>query len=150
MGTTIGTLHVRRSIFIQASASRVWEEFETTDKIKNWLNLGHAVHEFEPKIGGQVRMSIKVEDEDRYYGGTVLVCDVGREITFNSQWDSPHSWVVPTIWTIRMTPLYDGTQVEIFHHGFERLGADAADNLQGYEEGWDVRHLKALRAIIDG
>ncbi len=38
--------------------------------------------------------------------------------------------------------------VELFHHGFERLGAEAADNLQGYEEGWDIKHLKALRSIV--
>jgi hypothetical protein len=39
--------------------------------------------------------------------------------------------------------------VKIFYHGFERLGADAADSLEGYEEGWDVKHLKALRAIVE-
>jgi hypothetical protein len=56
---------------------------------------------------------------------------------------------VPTLWTIRLTPIYDATLVEIFHHGFERLGVDAADNLEGYESGWDVKHLKALRAIVE-
>ena len=39
--------------------------------------------------------------------------------------------------------------VELFHHGFERLGADAADNLEAYESGWDVKHLKALRASVE-
>ena len=29
------------------------------------------------------------------------------------------------------------------------LGAEAADNLQGYEQGWDVKHLVALRAIVE-
>ena len=55
----------------------------------------------------------------------------------------------PAIWTIRLTPLYEGTMVEIFHHGFERLGPEAADNLQGYEDGWDIKHLKTLRAIVE-
>ena len=45
--------------------------------------------------------------------------------------------------------LNEATMVELFHHGFERLGAEAADNLQGYEEGWDVKHLKALRSIVE-
>jgi hypothetical protein len=53
------------------------------------------------------------------------------------------------IWTIRLTPLYGGTLVELFHHGFERLGRDAADNLEGYEEGWTTRHLKSLRKIAE-
>jgi hypothetical protein len=37
--------------------------------------------------------------------------------------------------------------IEIFHHGFERMGAEAADNLQDYEGGWDIKHLKALRVL---
>jgi len=30
-----------------------------------------------------------------------------------------------------------------------RLGTDAADLLQGYEEGWDLKHLAALRSIAE-
>ena len=150
MGITIGVLHVRRSILIQASPARVWQEFESSERVKNWLNLGHTVHKFEPRIGGQVEMSVDIQGEQRYYGGEVLVYESGNELTFETQWRPPHAGTVSTFWTIRLTPLYDGTQVEIFHHGFERFGADAADTLQGYEEGWDIKHLKALRTIIDG
>ena len=99
-------------------------------------------------MGGQVEMSVEYGGEERFYGGEILVFDPGREVTFESQWRPPHAWPVPTFWTIRLTPIYGGTQVEIFHHGFERLGVDAADNLEGYEEGWDVKHLKALRGIV--
>ena len=56
---------------------------------------------------------------------------------------------MPTLWTISLTPLYDGTQVELFHHGFERMGTEAGDLLEGFEEGWDVKHLKALREIVE-
>jgi hypothetical protein len=56
---------------------------------------------------------------------------------------------VPTFWTIRLTPIYDATLVELFHHGFERMGADGADLLEAFESGWDVKHLKALRAIVE-
>jgi hypothetical protein len=71
-------------------------------------------------------------------------------MTFESNWEgAPLTGAAPTFMTIRLTGLYDATLVEIFHHGFERLGTEAADNLQGYEEGWDVKHLKALRAIVE-
>ncbi len=149
MGIKIGLLHVRRSIFVQAPAHAVWQEFESFDRISAWLNLGHQLHQFEPHLGGAVRMSVRMGEEDRYFGGRVLVFEPGRELSFESQWDAPHNWPVPTVWTILLTSMYDGTMVEIFHHGFERLGAQAADNLQGYEDGWDVRHLKALRSIIE-
>jgi uncharacterized protein YndB with AHSA1/START domain len=149
MGIQIGVLNVRRSILIQASPAEVWREFESFDRIAAWLGRGHVLHALEPKLGGHVDLSVEIDGERRHYGGRVLVWEPGRELTFENNWAAPHAWPVPTLWTLRLTPMYDGTQVELFHHGFERLGADAADNLEGYEEGWDVKHLKALRAIVE-
>ncbi len=150
MGLQIGPLHVRRSIFINAAPARVWREFESFNSIAAWLNRGHQVHTLEPRLGGKVDMSVEIDGVRRHYGGTVLVCEAQCELSFDSNWEPcDFTWPVPTLWTIRLTPLYDGTQVEIFHHGFERLGAAAADNLQGYEDGWDIKHLKALREIVE-
>lgn len=149
MGIEIGLLHVRRSIFIQASPARVWQEFGSFERIAAWLGRGHRLHRLEPRISGEVDMSVEIEGKRRHYGGRVLVFEPEREITFECNWEAPHAWPVPTLWTIRLTPLYDGTLAEIFHHGFERLGTEAADNLEGYEEGWDVKHLKALRSIVE-
>jgi uncharacterized protein YndB with AHSA1/START domain len=150
MGMAIGTLHVRRSIFIQAPPARVWQEFETPEQIAGWLDLGHHIERFECRVGGRVEMTVEIDGETRGYGGAVLVFEPGREISFESQWAPPHQWPVPTFWTIRLAALYGGTHVELFHHGFERLGSEAADNLQGYEGGWDIKHLKALRAAAEG
>ncbi len=149
MGMEISLLNVRRSILIQASPERVWEEFGSFDRIAAWLGRGHELHVFEPRLGGRVEMSVEIDGKRRHYGGPVLVYDGCREVSFESNWEAPHAWPVPTLWTIRLTPLYDATLVEIFHHGFERLGTDAADSLQGYEEGWDIRHLKLLRSIVE-
>ena len=150
MGLTIGTLYVRRSNHIQASPDRVWQEFTTTERIKNWFSLGHRIHEFEPRLGGTVEMSVDIDGEERGYGGQVLVFDPERELSFETEWHAPHAAGVSTFWTIRLSALYGGTHAEMFHHGFERFGADAADNIQGYEQGWDLKHLTALRAIVDG
>lgn len=148
MTTTIGPLHVRRSIFIEASPERVWRECETSDRLAAWLNLGHTVHQLEPRVGTQVSMSVEIGETRRYFGGEVIAVIPGQELTFESNWQPPFDWPVPTFWTIRLTPLYDGTLVEILHHGFERLGPKAAEILQGYEEGWDIKHLAALRALV--
>lgn len=149
MGMVVGPLHVRRSVFIEAPPSRVWQEFKSSDRIKAWLSLGHVVHEFEPVLGSIVEISV---DTDRtvFFGGKVLVVEPERELSIESQWQAPNDWPVPMFWTIRLTSLYGGTQVEFFMHGFERLGPDAAENLQGYEGGWDTKHLNALKAIVDG
>ena len=154
MGVTIGHLNVRRSTLINAAPARVWQEFTTQEKLKAWFGQGHTLHTFEPKPGGKVEMSVEHDfgsgPERRGYGGRVTVWEPEREVSAEINWNKPHDWPVPMIWTIRLTPLYDGTLVEIFHHGFERLGPDAGAELEGYEEGWTNRHLKALRGIVEG
>ena len=148
MATTIGPLHVRRSIFIEALPERVWREFESADHLRAWLNLGHTVHQLESKVGSQVSLSVQIDGDRRYFGGEVLAVLPQQELTFESNWQPPYDWPVPTFWTIRLTPLYGGTMVEILHHGFERLGPEAAGALQGYEEGWGMQHLTTLRSLI--
>ena len=149
MGINISLLNVRRSILIRESPARVWQEFESFDRVTAWFGRGHELHRFDCKLGGSVDMSIEMDGERRHYGGPVIVWEPEREVTFESNWEPPHAWPVPTFFTIRLTSLYDETLVEIFHHGFERFGADAAGYLEGYEDGWDVKHLKALRAIVE-
>ena len=153
MGLTIGHLHVRRSTLIGASPSRVWREFSTEDRIGAWFGQGHTLHTFEPKLGGKVEMSVEHDfgegPERRGYGGRVIVWEPEREVSAEINWRKPHDWPVPMLWTIRLTPLYDETMVEIFHHGFERLGRSAGAELEGYEEGWTNRHHKTLRQIAE-
>ena len=52
--------------------------------------------------------------------------------------------------TLRLSPSYQGTLVELFHHGFERLGKSGADEHLAYESSWDTRHLTALKKIVEG
>jgi uncharacterized protein YndB with AHSA1/START domain len=149
MGITIGLLNVRRSILIQASPQRVWQEFESFDRVAAWFGRGHELHRFDLKLDGQVEMSVEIEGARRHYGGQIVILEREREVSFESNWHPPHSWPVPTFFTLRLSAVYDGTMVEIFHHGFERLGVDAADSLEGYEQGWDLKHLTALRGIVE-
>lgn len=148
MDTQISALHVRRSIFVEAPPARVWQEFSSAERVMRWLNLGHTLHNIDLHPGGSVEFSVDIDGEERRFGGKVLALELGRELTFSAQWDPP-IWPVPTYWTFRLTALYGGTQVELFHHGFDRLGDEAADALEGYETGWDVKHLKALRNLVE-
>jgi uncharacterized protein YndB with AHSA1/START domain len=153
MGLAIGTLHVRRSIFINASPKRVWEEFSTAKRISAWLDRGHSLHSIDPRLGGRAEMSVEIEGKRRHYGGPILVVEPAREmsleIVWSDPWDATYATATPSYWTFRLTPVHSGTLVELFHHGFELTGADAADNLEGYEQGWDVKHLTALRAAVE-
>ena len=59
MGITIGPLHMRRSIFIEASPSRVWEEFESKERLEAWFGTGHAIVAYEPEAGGLVDIDMQ-------------------------------------------------------------------------------------------
>jgi uncharacterized protein YndB with AHSA1/START domain len=149
MGIEISRLHVRRSGFIEATPQCVWQEFMSFERVEAWFGTGHKLERFEPQLGGEMELSIESESGTERYGGPILVFDEARELSFENNWKSERAWVVPTFVTIRLTPLYDGTLVELFHHGFERLGTQAASQLEGYEEGWATRHLVALREIVE-
>jgi len=90
---------------------------------------------------------VEIDGEQRAFGGQIITFDPAAELSFSNNWESD-GWSVPTLIAIRLTALYNACRVGLFHHGFERLGADAATQLQGYEAGWDSHHLDALKAIM--
>lgn len=149
MGVTIGPLHVRRSALIQATPARVWQEFASFDRVAAWFGRGHQLEVYEPEPGGQVRLSVEIDGARRSFGGPILVFEPARELSFSNNWESD-GWPVPTLITLRLELLYDACHVELFHHGFERLGSDAGAQLRGYEAGWTSHHLEALKAIVEG
>ena len=144
----ISPLSVRRAIHIAAAPDRVWKEFETFDRMAAWWGTGHALEAYEPREGGHIEMSVEVEGEMRRFGGSILVFDPGREITFEDNWIPPREWPAPVLLTIRLTPYLNGTLIELLVHGFERFGEQAADRHLGLESGWSVRQLARLRDIV--
>jgi uncharacterized protein YndB with AHSA1/START domain len=149
MGTTIGPLAVRRSIWIDAAPERVWEEFADLGHMRRWFGTGHTLVRYEAKVGAEVETDAGTGDggEPLRFVGRVLVVDPARELTFEQDWVG-HGWKAPPLITIRLTPLDGGTLVELFHHGFEVLGADAGENHRGFEGGWTMRQLEALHDLV--
>ena len=149
MGLVISPLCVRRSGFIHASPARVWQEFESFERLAAWFGTGHTLERYEPGAEGSLWLSVEIDGAKRRFGGPIVVFEPARELSFSNNWEAD-AWPVPTFLTLRLTPLHDGCGVELFHHGFERLGADAASELEGYEAGWHSRHIERLRAIVEG
>ena len=149
MGMAIGTMFVRRSGHIQASAERIWQEFSSLDTLKAWFGVGHTLQRYEPGLNGAIDLSVVVDGEELHFGGPICVFEPGQELSAEINWSGSNAWPAPTYWTIRLTPQYSGTQIEIIHHGFERLGKDAAGALEAYESGWENNHIKALRALVE-
>ena len=149
MGIQISALYVRRSSLMQATPERVWQEFTSFNRLAAWFGRGHQLEVYEPELGGKVLLSIDVNGAKRSFGGPILIFEPARELTFSNNWES-EAWPVPTLITLRLTPLFDACHIELFHHGFERLGRDAGIELQGYEAGWQSRHLEALKTVVEG
>jgi uncharacterized protein YndB with AHSA1/START domain len=157
MGLQRGHLAVRRSAFIRATPERVWREFTSFEALRAWFgtpfaiaggNMGHTLQAFDPRPGGAVRLSVEVDGQQRCFGGPVVVYEPCLELSFENNWEPPHQWPSPTFITILLTPLYEGTHVELFHHGLERL-EDAGAMLEGFESGWHSRHLETLRSLVE-
>ena len=146
MATKIGALAVRRSIFINAKPERVWQEFENLERMKGWYGTGHSLVTYEPHVGGLVETD--AGGEKLRFAGRVTVFNPPRELTFEQDWIG-HGWTAASLITIRLTPFRGGTLVELFHHGFERLGGDPAEHLAGFESGWTTRQLEALRGLVE-
>lgn len=150
VATKIGLLAVRRSILIKASPGRVWQEFESLEKMQLWFGTGHTLVKYEPHVDGEVELYIVHEGRERHFGGRIIVFEPGHELTFEDQWiPNDEGWDAPTLITVRLTAALGGTIVELFHHSIERIGARAAENHRGFESGWTTRHLEGLREIVE-
>jgi uncharacterized protein YndB with AHSA1/START domain len=147
MVTQIGALHVRRSTWIDAKPERVWEEFESLESMRAWYGTGHTLVTYGPLVGATVETD--AGGEGLRFVGKVVVFDPPHELTFEQDWVG-HGWPAPALITIRLTPSGSGTLVELFHHGFERFGALAAENHRGFEGGWTNRQMEALRERVEG
>jgi uncharacterized protein YndB with AHSA1/START domain len=152
-------LRVRRSIHITARPSEVWEKFTTFTLMDSWWghktgnpgageSKGQWLDVYEPRVGGRIEMSILWDGARVAYGGVIKTLS-GQELTFENDWIPNRGWQAPTYITVRLTPALGGTLVELFHYGFERTGGDAASEHAGYEEGWGMTQLSALKRICE-
>jgi hypothetical protein len=90
-------------------------------------------------------MSVNWDGARVSYGGAIKRFEPGRELTFENDWIPNRGWKAPTSVTLRLTPALGGTLVELFHFGFERTGGDPATEHAGYEQGWGMTQLMALK-----
>ncbi len=152
-------LIVRRSIHVMAPPDRVWREFTSFDRMRQWWGVmigtpragtpnGQRLVTYEPRLGGRIEMEVLLDEAPLRYGGTIVTLEPGRELTFECDWIPNRGWLRPTLLTLRLTPALGGTLVELMHHGFELTGDNGGDEHAGYESGWGMTQLKALRDLV--
>ena len=150
MELALSPLPIRRSIHIGAPPERVWREFETFERMAAWFGTGHRLVRYEPRLGGQVELEIDGQYRgSSRWGGAITVFDPPRQLTFEDRWVPDHGWDGPMLLTFRLTPFLQGTMVELLIHDIEATGAGAVETHAGGESGWTVRHLAALKEIVE-
>ena len=153
-------LKIRRSIHIKAPPAAVWEKFTTLKLMDSWwghktgdpqagTSKGQWLDIYEPRVGGRIQMAVEWDGARVSYGGVIKVFS-GQDLTFENDWIPNRGWTAPTYISVRLTAALGGTLVELFHHGFERTGGDVAAEHAGYEEGWGMTQLSALKHICEG
>jgi uncharacterized protein YndB with AHSA1/START domain len=153
-------LKVRRSALVKAGPARMWTAFETFERMNAWWGLvigtpeagkseGQYLDAYEPRAGGRIEMAVYWDGARVSYGGEIVTFAPAREFTFESDWIPNRGWKKPTYITLRLAPALGGTLVELFHHGFERTGPDAGAELEGYEQGWGMTQLSALKRLVE-
>lgn len=138
---------VVEEITIKAPPEKVWEAFATPKALRQWFE---QILEFDPRVGGRIVFSGLFHGEEPYhFGGTVTVFDPPRELSF--EWDDLfQSWPAPTLLTIRLTPVAEGTHVRLSHHGWERLPDSMRDQMfRGFQGGWDGNTVRRLKEVVE-
>ena len=80
MGIEIGSLCVRRCTQIYASPQRIWEEFESIEKLSAWYGIGQKIESFKPGIDGEISMSVELEAQATPSGtGSEPLADAGAQ-----------------------------------------------------------------------
>lgn len=154
-------LKIRRSVFINAASDKVWRQFSDIERMRQWWGAvkgepqagtpqGQVLETFEPKAGGRIEMAVSMDGARLSYGGEIKIFAHGRDLTFENDWIPNRGWAAPTFITIRLISALGGTLVELIHHGFERVGSDAAAEHEAYEQGWGMTQLSALKALVEG
>lgn len=154
-------LKVRRSIHIKAPPGRVWQAFTSKANMDEWWGLtkgspeagtsqGQWLTAYAPRVGGHIEMAVMLDGSRASYGGAITTFAPAKELTFENDWIPNRGWAAPTFITLRLTEALGGTLVELFHHGFERTGGDVAAEHAGYESGWGMMQLSALKTRVEG
>jgi uncharacterized protein YndB with AHSA1/START domain len=154
-------LVVRRSIHVRAAVGRVWAEFTEPARMDRWWGAviatpvagapnGQRLIRYEPHLGGRIEMEVDLDGAPARFGGEIQVFAAERELGWENDWIPNQGWEKPTFIMLRLRPGLGGTLVELFHYGFEQTGGGAGEEHAGYEEGWGMTQLAALKRVVEG
>jgi uncharacterized protein YndB with AHSA1/START domain len=135
---------VRRTITVERPVEEAFRVF--TDGIASWWPLeSHSIEAMatdgavvpesvvlEGRVGGRL-YERKTTGEEGYWG-TVTHWEPPHRVVI--EWKVNPNAAAPTEIDVRFSPAGAGTQVELEHRGWDRLGSEAAEARASYADGW--------------
>ena len=130
---------IRKSIHVQRPVERTFRLF--TEDIGKWWPLKEGF-----SFGGERASGIfivgraggrffeRYTDGEEFDVGVVTAYEPPVRVVFT--WKPPQ-WDAATEVEVRFSPENEGTRVDLEHRGWERAGARAREQRNGYEGGWD-------------
>ena len=136
--TVAGLEPVRKSVTVSWSVEAAFRRF-TTDIAKWWPLRTHSVGGlnaatvvFDNRVGGKIYEVHR--DGTRSEWGTVLAWEPPQRVEFT--WHPDTDPARASRVELRFQTVPGGTQLELTHMDWERLGADAQKVRRGYNMGW--------------
>jgi len=119
---------IKFTTYIAARPEKVWTAVSSQEHVRRWLS---SATEWEPRLGGQVRMFGQDDKGTRFVmGGEMRVWDPPHRLEF--VWaglePEPHP---ETYLEITLEPEGEGTRVTLRHYGFADVPL-----FESYQEGW--------------
>lgn len=136
------TVTLRLSRVIKASPEKVYKAFLDPDALAAWLppnGFMARTHALDARVGGKFRMSFYTANKswEQAFGGEYLELVPNRKIVHTDRFetDDPSMQGTMTV-TIQLTPVQDGTLVEVLQEGIP-VGPSASGAPYGWAQSLD-------------
>lgn len=133
-------LEITKTVFIKASAKRVWSFLTDAKKLGEWFHKGQTDISAD---GPWIVMLDEHKDQRHCWGAVIEYTPYTRLIhTFT------HKWLdgVETRCEWSLEEFDAGTVLTLRHTGWEAVGDRAFEQASGHDKGWD-EHFGKLRAL---
>ena len=120
---------VRIERVLRATPERVYAACTNAELLARWMSpVGHAIADVDPRPGGRLHVTMIGDDRRIEHVGEFREVAPGRRLVFT--WTSPYTGPEPSIVTIEIEPVANGTHLRLTH---ESLPAEGVESHGG---GW--------------
>lgn len=143
---------VVKVVRVPCDAARAFDVF--TAGIHRWWPIAsHSLTQdaatrvqFEPREGGRLYERSPAGEE--HVWGTVSAWEPPDRVAFS--WHVGREPDTAQQVEVTFTPMGDETEVKLVHSGWEKLGAEAEANRQGYDNGWELVFMENYAKAASG